>query len=261
MYAVEDFRRNGYQIVRGMLDTAALADIRRFLESRVAREIASACGEIGCTNPADFVSYIAKQAATSGSGLSKGTRDTLSGHFSLQTRLSQELWNVPRNARFRGLLQEVLGTKLICMHMPPTARFVLPGNHFAGVPAHQDVSYNHHMTDFITAWVPFVDIDAHCGGVRVFQGSNAEKEFLETAETDKFWLKSVPSEGFRAEACEMRVGDVLLLSKWILHESMPNLSERTRISTDFRFFAETERSTKHFLDMQTWKVIAPEVAA
>lgn len=261
MRAVEDFRRNGYLIVRGMLDTSDLADVRRFLESRVAREVASAREEIGCRNPADFVSHIGKLAASSGEGLSKGTRDTLSGHFSLETRLSQELWRVPRSSRLRILLQEVLGGERLCMHMPPTARFVLPGNLYAGVPAHQDVSYNHHMSDFVTLWVPFVNIDAQCGGVRVFKESHTSGEFLDTVEKEKFWLKSVPSDGFEAESCEMQVGDVLLLSKWILHQSMPNLSDRIRISTDFRFFPESEHSTKHFLDMQSWKVIEPRVTA
>ncbi len=59
----------------------------------------------------------------------------------------------------------------------------------------------------------------------------------------------------------MQVGDVLILSKWILHESMPNRSNKTRISTDFRFFTESERSTKHFLDMQSWQVSEPRVAS
>jgi len=261
MYAVEEFRRTGYHIVRGILDATDLSDVRRFLESRVSREVASACDEIGCRNPAEFVSHIGKLADSSGEGLSKGTRDTLSGHFSLETRLSQELWRVPRSPRLRELLQEVLDAEHLYMHMPPTARFVLPGNLYAGVPAHQDVSYNHHMSDFVTLWVPFVNIDAQCGGVRVFKGSHTSGEFLETAETEKFWLKSVPSDDFESEPCEMQVGDVLLLSKWILHQSMPNLSDKIRISTDFRFFPESEHSTKHFLDMQSWKVIEPRVTA
>jgi ectoine hydroxylase-related dioxygenase (phytanoyl-CoA dioxygenase family) len=261
MHAVEDFRRNGYRIVKGVLDAADVADIRRYLEARISREVASACGEIGCQDPADFVSYIGKLAESSGKGLSKGTRDTLSGHFSLETRLSKELWRVPRSTRLRALLQEVLGGERLYMHMPPTARFVLPGNLYAGVPAHQDVSYNHHMSDFVTLWVPFVDIDAQCGGVRVFKGSHTSGEFLQTAETEKFWLKSVPSDGYESEPCEMQVGDVLLLSKWILHQSMPNLSDKVRISTDFRFFPESEHSKKHFLDMQSWTVVEPRVAA
>lgn len=258
---IQDFQRNGYLVVRNVLDKDILAEVRQFLESRIAREVASACEEIGCRNPADLVSHIGKLADSSGDGLSKATRDTLSGHFSLETRLAPDLWRVPRSPILRQLLIEVLGAESLYMHMPPTARFVLPGNVYAGVPAHQDVSYNHHMSDFITLWVPFVDIDAECGGVRVFKDSNVAKEMLGNAEKEKFWLKSLSSDGYKSEPCEMQVGDVLLLNKWVLHESMPNVSNRTRISTDFRFFSESARSTKHFLDMQSWEVVEPRVPA
>jgi ectoine hydroxylase-related dioxygenase (phytanoyl-CoA dioxygenase family) len=259
--AVGQFRRDGYAVVHDVVDTSALAETRQFLESRIAREIDLACKEIGCSDPADFVAHIGRQAESSGAGLSKGTRDALSGHFSLETRLSQELWRIPRDAGLRTFLEELFGSRQLFMHMPPTARFVLPGNVYAGVPARQDVSYNHHMTDFVTVWVPMVDIDSECGGVTVFKGSNATKERLAGAETDKFWLKSLPTGAYEAEHCTMRLGDVLVLSKWILHESMPNRSGRTRISSDCRFFPATERSKKHVLDMQRWEVIEPGVPA
>jgi ectoine hydroxylase-related dioxygenase (phytanoyl-CoA dioxygenase family) len=261
MLSVEKYRQNGYLVVKGLLDVTELVEVKRYLESRISQEVAAACEEIGCHNPADIVSYIGRQADSSGAGLTKGTRDTLSGHFSLEARLSRELWRVPRSPRLQQVLQDVLGGQSLYMHMPPTARFVLPGNVYAGVPAHQDVGYNRHMTNFVTVWVPFVTIDSECGGVKVFKGSNKGIDFLNSEEKEKFWLKSVPSGDYEAEHCEMQVGDVLILSKWILHESMPNLSSKTRISTDFRFFPESERSTKHFLDMQSWKVIEPGVAS
>jgi hypothetical protein len=55
----------------------------------------------------------------------------------------------------------------------------------------------------------------------------------------------------------MDVGDALLLNKWIVHESVPNVSSRIRYSIDFRFFSGRDSSSKHLLDMQTWKVIEP----
>ena len=244
-----------------MLDGDELGEVRRFLESRIADEVAAACAEVDCGDPADLVSHIGRLAQGGGAGLTKATRDTLSGHFSLATRLSKDLWRVPRSPRLRTLLQTVLRAQGLCMHMPPTSRFVLPGNTYAGVPAHQDISYNRHMSDFATVWVPFVDIDEACGGVKVYRGSGVAVERLASEEKDQFWLKGAPTEGFDPIHCVMQVGDALLLNRWIVHESMPNRSTRTRISTDFRFFAERERSSKHYLDMQQWKVFAPEAVA
>ncbi len=257
MSDIKDFSEQGFAVVRGVLDKRVAREAREFLESRISPEIALACKEIGCPDPAQFVSYIGKQAESAGAGLSKSTRDTLSGHFSLETRLSKDLWSIPRDAGLRALLEQTLRSRSLFMHMPPTARFVLPGNVYAGVPAHQDVSYNHHMPEFVTAWIPFVDIDSQCGGVTVFKGSNVPNEALSISATERFWLKSLPTDGYTPVHCEMQVGDVLLLSKWVVHQSMPNRSGRTRISMDCRFFGNSGRSTKHFLDMQHWKVVAP----
>jgi len=258
MLSIEQFKRDGYQIVRGILDHEDVVPVRRFLESRIADEVAAAGKEIGCDRPEALVSHIGRLADGGGAGLTKETRDTLSGHFSLGTRLSEQLWRIPRSARLRSVLQAVLDANGLRMHMPPTARFVLPGNTYAGVPAHQDVSYNRHMTDFVTAWVPLVDIDEECGGVKVYRGSGASVERLASDEKESFWLKGAPTGGLDAEHCVMQAGDILLLSRWILHESMPNRSPCTRTSIDFRFFAEREQSTKHYLDMQQWKVFAPQ---
>ena len=52
-------------------------------------------------------------------------------------------------------------------------------------------------------------------------------------------------------------GDLVVMSKRTLHESMPNLSDRLRLSCDFRFFGEQSRSTKHYLDISADKVVAP----
>jgi ectoine hydroxylase-related dioxygenase (phytanoyl-CoA dioxygenase family) len=64
-------------------------------------------------------------------------------------------------------------------------------------------------------------------------------------------------DGYKPVHCRLHIGDVLLLNKHIIHASMPNHSIRTRFSIDFRFFGARDHSHKHYLDMQTWNVIAP----
>ena len=59
----------------------------------------------------------------------------------------------------------------------------------------------------------------------------------------------------------MNPGDCLVLNRWVVHGSVANTSDRTRVSTDFRFFPSRETSTKHYLDMQEWRVIDPAVRA
>ena len=99
------------------------------------------------------------------------------------------------------------------------------------------------------------------GGVVVYEGSGSAPEAFTSADPQQFWLKAIPVEGYRPVHCKLRVGDVLLLSKRIIHASRPNVSTRTRLSIDFRFFGAQGRSQKHYLDMQTWDVAVPREVA
>lgn len=260
MFDTKHFQEHGYQVFKDVLDPLAMEGVRRFLEGQVEQQVTQACAEIGCASQAEIVSYIGAIADTGEQAidrLSKATKDTLSGHFSLEARLSPALWEIPRQPRLRELLEALLGHGDLFMHMPPTARFVLPGNGHAGVPAHQDISYNKHMSNFLTVWVPLVPIDDECGGVTVYEGSGHEPERLADGGRDKFWLQGVATDGFREVHCKIGIGDVLVLNKWVIHRSMPNRSRRTRYSIDSRYFGADDTSSKHYLDMQTFKVIAP----
>lgn len=144
------------------------------------------------------------------------------------------------------------------MHMPPTARFVLPGNTQAAVPPHQDISYNRHMSNFVTVWVPLIEITEKCGGVIVFPGNNVE-EVSQTGNTgSSFWQDAVPTNEMESVHCLMKEGSILALNKYTIHKSATNLSHDIRISIDFRFFGKGDSSAKHFLDLKTLKVCGPD---
>lgn len=238
----EAFLATGYRVCPQILDRDVLRTVRTFLEERIASEMATADGLEGAGQP-DV----------------KAARDTRSGHFSLQTRLDPRLRAIPGMPALRAALRDALGSEDLYLHLPPAARFILPGNNAAGVPAHQDLGYNRHMSDFVTAWVPLVDIDDECGGVVVYEGSSSPCEIATAADPQGYWLKGLSTEGYTPVHCKLKVGDVLLMSKWIIHASMPNRSSRTRLSIDFRFFGGEDSSSKHYLNMQSGKVIEPGV--
>lgn len=133
--------------------------------------------------------------------------------------------------------------------MPPAARWILPSNEKAAVPAHQDISYNSHMSNFIVCWVPFVDIDDECGGVLVYDGTGKLGRL--DVENGEFWLEGLDTNSYIGEHKKIKKGDVLLLNPYVLHESFPNTSKHIRFSCDFRFFGENDTSTKSFLDMSS----------
>ena len=145
------------------------------------------------------------------------------------------------------------------MHLPPAARYVLPRNPHAMVPAHQDVTYNKHMPEFVTIWVPFVPIDARCGGVAVHAGTHRTPELI-LSDRKGFWHEAIRQTDSEVIGCEVPLGGALLLSDSIIHQSMANDSDRIRLSIDYRFFGDGA-SSKHYLDLDTMAVIAPGASA
>ncbi len=251
------FHTHGYQIIPGLIDREVVGSLLTYLASDADDALMLLMADLRCDDVASLCRRIDEVAARHDfEKVPKEQRMVMSGHFPLETRLSRTLWQIPRLAAVRALLEQIFQHTELYMHMPPTARFVVPGNQHAAVPAHQDVSYNKHMSDFVTLWVPLTRIDDQCGGVAVFPGSGQPVERLENFD-QKFWLRGVTTEGLPRVHCTMEVGDALLLNKWIVHESVANISSRIRYSIDHRFFSGRDLSSKHLLDMQQWRVIEP----
>ena len=187
-------------------------------------------------------------------------RHVLLGHFPLPVRLDAALWQIPLALAEQPLLYDLLGAGQLFVHMPPTARFVLPGNVKAAVPAHQDVTYNKHLGPFCVVWTPLVAIDRACGGMAVYPRTQGGGELFAgaaVAPTDG-WIPGIDVTGFeRVELVPLAPGDVVVMGNETVHESMPNRSQRTRLSVDFRFFGDNSRSSKHYLDLAARRVVAP----
>lgn len=256
------FHEHGYQIFENVIPLDLIDETKSILEKDAHSSLMNARSEIGCDEDELMVAIdeIASGVAAGGlESLSKVSRNTLSGHISLEARLSLGLRKIPSHPAIQEVVRAILKSEKIFMHMPPTARFVLPGNLHAGVPPHQDISYNDHLSNFVVIWVPLVDIDDDCGGVTVYHGSGFEPELSVTHDANSFWQTGVPVEGFIPIHCKMRRGSVLALNKWVVHASMSNKSDHIRYSIDHRFFGEGDVSNKHFLDLQTNQIITPKI--
>ena len=256
---IDFFQKHGYLIYSGLIPKPIITGLREFLESNVDDALTKVAGELGGLEK-DIPSSV-RRLNDEGrlAELSQTAKSIMSGHFPLEVRLSPNFWEVPRCQSFRRMLEALIAVDKIFMHMPPAARFVLPGNLHAGVPAHQDAAYGSHMSDFITVWVPLVDIDEDCGGVAVFEASHEAS--LDVPQHDgEFWLRPLSTNGFRRVECRIKAGDALVLHKHVIHKSVGNRSDRTRLSVDFRFFGEGQSSSKHYLDLQTWEVVSPHAS-
>jgi hypothetical protein len=258
MFNLNQFQQAGFQVCRNVLSASEIADLQAFLNLAMHKSCEYLLHELNLTQTSDLIDFMAicEQEPSKFESLPSATRSILVGHFELETRLNPSLWVIPRSKGIQSLLNDVFSQQKVFMHMPPTARFVLPGNRWAGVPAHQDLSYNRHMQDFVTIWVPLVEIDKSCGGVVVHKGSGQLSEQPQISQSKLFWQSAVADLGYEKFQPDMNPGDVLLLNRWVVHESAPNHSQQTRLSIDCRFF--TGSSAKHALDLQTWQVLEPQ---
>jgi hypothetical protein len=252
------FRSHGWQIIRGVLDASDIADLRSFLESEMELVIAQIRHALNCAPDDDVSLAIERFCAMDGNynSLATDLRYALAGQYPLKVRLDEHIREVCRSQSLRSILNLVFPGERLRLHMPPMARFVLPNNLLAGVPPHQDISYNRHLSNFVTVWVPLVEVDDRCGGVSIFDGTAELPEQLNELNRT-VWLPAIEDLGYSKVACHMRPGDLLLFTPLVVHESLPNTSDRVRFSVDFRFFGENSTSTKHYLELDTWAVVGP----
>lgn len=156
---------------------------------------------------------------------------------------------IARALKLSGVLDILLGP-VSFLRLPTSGRAVHP-NHPEGLgPVHQDGGRLTDMGDFVTAWVPLVDIDEECGGLGFYPSLGLPNGPIPEGSHGIDVGSGVPIP------VHMSAGDVLIFHKWMPHGSMPNTSNRVRYSMDMRFYSScNEQFKKGAIDLQTWEFI------
>lgn len=249
------YREQHYVVVKGFYPQPLVADYLAFLQSALASEVAPAFASIGVSMTDAEVGQAVASRIAEDKSLDATVKHLLMGHFPLQVRLSEQIHPLARHLGQSTLLKALLDSEQLYMHMPPMMRYVPPRYTPAAVPAHQDSSYNAHMTEFLTVWTPLVPIDLECGGLIMFEGSQHHRQNV--AATSSGWLEAASTENFpRKQLTDLVPGDAVILSPYILHGSAPNISSRIRFSMDLRIFGSAGKSTKHHMNLDTLEVIS-----
>ena len=122
-------------------------------------------------------------------------------------------------------------------------------------PAHQDDSF--YNIPFVSVWIALMEIDEATGGLALRQGAHKlgklehwwqSKDMLGVAESTaqaRHWAKQQASVTWGdvtaddSEKIWLRsnydFGDVLIFHPWMVHRGFPNVSDRIRLSSDFRY--------------------------
>jgi hypothetical protein len=261
------FRSEGVLVVRQFLPAPVTRAVGAFLHDALVR-LDEVFRRYGFSMQDDDASArLAALIDQSPDLLPEKDRHIFLGHFPLEVRLAESLREIPRFINTHPLLFDLLATQRLFAHMPPTARYVLPHCSLAQVPPHQDISYNRHMGEFCVVWVPLVPIDSACGGMAVYPRTQNQEELLAGADTSSpadGWLRPIEGDTIgsaeRVVLAPLELGDVVILGRRTIHESMPNVSNRVRLSCDFRFFGEQSHSTKHYLNLASDTIVSPAAA-
>lgn len=261
MSKVADWTRT-WSRISSALSVSSVAVAYEFLEEAQWEVLRS----LGCpeTDPINAGNWCAQVLRDSGeTSLSDTEISMLRGQFPVDVRMNPAVIDVAEEIFDSDLLRSLFGLNFRYLHMPPMARFVLPGNGGAGVPPHFDWQYNTHMSDFANVWVPAVPITDECGGVTVWELSDEETSQTENTSVHdtssgivREWHDAIETEGLVSQDCvPMDPGDVLVFGTQVIHGSMANTSSRTRISMEFRWLPEGGHSTRPVLDLKNglWK--------
>ncbi len=239
----------GWLLVEELLEPTTVKNAKLFLESRRAnlqRQFETWVG-----SPLEEKGYGWHQgqlADYESRDLPKDLRHFLRGEFDLETRLDKVLVSVLSTPACREWITGFLKSDGYVIHYPPMVRFKVADAPNSILPPHQDAPYSEHLREFLTIWVPLVQIDDDCGGILVYNGSHTMP--LEPHIASGAWEAKATGDHsrFPTEHVIMDAGDILVFPSTLLHESAPHRSSRTRYSIDFRVVARPEDTTKSYFD-------------
>jgi ectoine hydroxylase-related dioxygenase (phytanoyl-CoA dioxygenase family) len=246
------YRQDGYAVIFGFFDASLLGQYKSFVQHALTNDVEPVFNKYGLSvfskTPHAQVRFLIENT----SSMSAIEQQILLGQFPRHIRLSEEIMPVAECLGKSLLIQALLESENLYMHMPPMVRFVPAHYGAAGVPPHQDVSYNRHLSRFLTIWAPMVPITDTCGGLIMYQGSQHLPEILSEEKRPDDWLPPVDTSRFaRKKIVGVGLGDAVVLSSHIVHESAANTSDTIRLSIDLRVFGEQDKSTKHSLDLRS----------
>jgi phytanoyl-CoA hydroxylase len=119
----------------------------------------------------------------------------------------------------------------------PEVRTDMPGDDRYMQPWHQDWRYGQGSLNAVTLWLPLHDVDASRGTIELMPGSHL-LGYLDVEELEnprRFSIRSDRLPDLPVETAELRLGEAIVFSQFLVHRSGYNSSGRPRITVQARF--------------------------
>lgn len=224
-------REDGYLYFRQYLPADAVDRVRASITS----VLSDSCWLAEGTDPADLVA--SERAVGEGMQGFHGTYTAI--------QMLQEFHEFAVQPSLTELAARVLDEPVfshpahICRISPPVTQAV-------STPPHQDYRLIQGSADTVTTWIPLADCPSDVGGLRVLAGSHRDG-LLPVHHVDAPGNVSadLPDDDPRWRSTSFTAGDVLLFISLTAHGARPNVSDRLRLSADFRYQAVTAPVAAH----------------
>jgi ectoine hydroxylase-related dioxygenase (phytanoyl-CoA dioxygenase family) len=230
------FSDDGYVFVRGAVDP----NVVRAVRERITTIIADA----GWTDPERSM-----DAVVTGEGVCVEGEDPYFAVYDQIQRL-EAFHAVPHQPSVHRLMRALLG-ETVFPHPLGIARLSFPANDAWATPAHQDYPNNQGTEDLYACWIPLGACPVELGGLSILSGSHRlgvlplefalgagnRRAVLDDRCDDLDWVGG-----------DFELGDAVVFHSLTLHRSLPNQTDRMRLSVDYRFQRQGEPLTEGCLE-------------
>jgi ectoine hydroxylase-related dioxygenase (phytanoyl-CoA dioxygenase family) len=215
----EEMRHHGYVLVRGLLSPADLSPLLR----EITHLLADAGWLLSGRDPIQRIAN-ASAACADGHPLYKGVYQKV---FQLHS-----FHRLPHHAILQETMRLLAGPELF-IHPKSAARLIFPHFERGTIRAHQDHTAVGGDEQSFTAWMPLHDCPVEQGSLRIKSGSH--RFGLQPTAGKTGYISSGAVRGDDWVGGDINSGDLLLFHSLTIHEALPNVSDRLRISLDCRF--------------------------
>lgn len=228
-----DFDRDGYLVLRGIVPSAVIDDLRDVFAATVDRLAAQWKTEGFIEDACEELPFETRFAALRSQ---LPSRFPTSWRKTLVSPTVYSLWQLPELV---GPLRSLLGDELYA-HGVWNGRPREPHNSMQKVLWHQDA---HYFRDWdpadgglVSVWMPLVPVTATSGCLEMAVGSHKRGWIARLRGSNGlFTVADEDLEGFERRAIEMEPGDALMFTDTTLHQSLDNVADHVRWSIDIRF--------------------------
>lgn len=217
---------DGYIFLRGFIPTDVVVSVREQIGAVLRDSEWLASG----SDPADLIA--------GPRAVEEGSPGFFGGYTGIQA--TQDFHELGSRPELLDLTARLLGEPTfshplhICRIGPPS-----PGA--SPTPTHQDYRLIQGSADTLTTWLPLGEAPPEIGGLKVLAGSHRLGVLpVHPAEGPGMLQADADEADAEWRTTTFAPGDVLLFTSLTVHGALPNLTDRLRVSADFRFQAVSD---------------------